>query len=327
MKSAGPTYTPNDLLCGMDGGGTTTQVVVCNREGVVLHTWQTGTLNHYGAGMVTVQRNFQAIASHLAAHFGCLPQHVFVGNSALSNRASPAVVADLTGGAFRGARVAFHSDVYIALLGFTAGNPGAVLIAGTGSMACGLDPQGRYHTLGGWGQVLGDEGSAYYIALEGMRAALQAHDGLSEATQLTGRLMRFFHLREVGDIVARVYDPPLEKSAMAAFAPEVEEAAGEGDRTAQEILDRAGAWLHRLAVAICTRCQTKNLGYTGSVLVRNATVREALCRRLSAQAITLEVPRLRPEMGALIAAFAEAQLPVTDKVKQNFLAYQQAQSA
>ena len=66
---------------------------------------------------------------------------------------------NLPTGVFHPSKVVFHSDVYIALLSFTMGNPGAVLISGTGSMACGIDAEGVYHTAGGWGQVLGDEGS------------------------------------------------------------------------------------------------------------------------------------------------------------------------
>ncbi len=325
MKPPSLSYQPDDLLCGIDGGGTTSKVVVCTRDGVVVQAWHTGTINHYGAGTDTVRANFHAIAGRLVETCGCLPQHIFAGNSALSNRASREMVDELTDGAFRGVHIHFHADVYVALLGFTGGKPGAVLISGTGSMACGIDPAGNYHTAGGWGQVLGDEGSAYYIGLEGMKAALHAYDGLADATRLTEQLKRFFHVADMSDIIAKVYHPPLEKRAIAAFATAVDEAARDGDRTAKQILERAGAWLYLLALAICRRCQTTHLGYTGGVLIHNSVIRDEVRHRLQPHGIALQQPRFNPELGALIAAFLEAGIPLTDTILNNLLTYQREQ--
>ena len=70
----------NELLCGIDGGGTTTKVVVCNLEGQMLHSFQTGTINHYGAGIPKVMENFAAIAARLIAKFACMPGTIFTGN-------------------------------------------------------------------------------------------------------------------------------------------------------------------------------------------------------------------------------------------------------
>ena len=138
---------------------------------------------------------------------------------------------------FQPSRIVFHSDVYIALLSFTMGNPGAVLISGTGSMACGIDAGGVYHTAGGWGQVLGDEGSGYHMALEGIKATLHAYDGLSEPTKLSASVMKFFDLKKMSDIIDKIYNPPVEKSVIAAFAIEVETVADKGDTVALDIVE------------------------------------------------------------------------------------------
>lgn len=321
MKKARLKYSPSELLCGIDGGGTTTKVVVCNREGEIVYSFLTGTINHYGAGIETVRENFQGIASALTTYFGWLPETIFTGNSALSHKVSQEIIEDLTAGAFGASKVHFHSDVYIALLGHTLGKPGAMLIAGTGSMACGIDSNGTYHTAGGWGQVLGDEGSGYHIALEGMKAALRAHDGMSRSTQLTQMLLSYFNLNEVSEIIKKVYYPPIEKSAIAAFATEVEQAARVGDEVAIDILEQEAAWLFRLARTIADRCGTKNLGYFGSVLNRNETILSQLKTHLQAEGITLQPPVFDPEIGALIAAFGEAGIPVTQTIIDNLLNY------
>lgn len=312
-------YSSDDLLCGIDGGGTTTKVVVCNLEGKLVHSFQTGTINHYGAGIPKVRENFADIAARLMENFSCLPGCIFTGNSALDGRAGDELVQELTEGVFHPSKVVFHSDVYIALLSFTMGNPGAVLISGTGSMACGIDAEGVYHTSGGWGQVLGDEGSAYQIALKGIKAALHAYDGLSEPTELSARVMKFFELKKMSDLIDLIYNPPVEKSVIAAFATEVDKAADQGDSVALHILESEAEWLYKLALAITGKCLTRNLGYFGSVLKHNERIRSKLSALLAKQNISLQVPGLNPEIGALIGAFHESGNTVSDSVINNFM--------
>jgi len=314
-------HCSDELLCGMDGGGTTTKVVVCNLEGQMLHSFQTGTINHYGAGIPKVRENFADIAAKLMARFDCLPGTIFTGNSALDGLAEDTLVQDVTNSVFKPSKVVFHSDVYIALLSFTLGNPGAVLISGTGSMACGIDAGGVYHTAGGWGQVLGDEGSAYHMALKGIKAALRGYDGLSEPTQLSASVMKFFDLKKMSDIIDKIYNPPFEKSVIAAFATELETTADEGDRVALEIIESEAKWLYKLAIAITRKCNTQNLGYYGSVLNQNYRIRSKLSALLKEQFISLQTPRFKPEIGALIGAFRESGNKVTDSVITNFMKY------
>ena len=73
MENSRILHCSDELLCGIDGGGTTTKVVVCNLEGQMVHSFQTGTINHYGAGIPKVRENFAAIAANLVAKFACLP--------------------------------------------------------------------------------------------------------------------------------------------------------------------------------------------------------------------------------------------------------------
>jgi len=313
--------SPGELLCGIDGGGTTTTVVVCDLEGRIFQTFQCGTINHYGAGIPKAREVFADIAARLIAKFASLPGTIFIGNSALEGPAEDQLVQELTGGVFHPSKVVFHSDVYIALLSFTLGNPGAVIIAGTGSMACGLDAGGVYHTAGGWGQVLGDEGSAFHMALEGIKAALLAYDGLAEATQLVERVLHFFKLEKMHDIIDMIYNPPVEKSVIASFAPEVDSAAGDGDIVALDLIEREALWLYKLALAITVKCNTRNLGYYGGVLTHNDRIRPKLSALLSKEDISLQVPGFKPEIGALIGAFRESGNIVSESVINNFSKY------
>lgn len=321
MSESSKEYGSVELLCGIDGGGTFTKVVVCNLEGQMLHSFETGTINHYGAGTQIVRENFASIAIELQSKFNCLPGVIFVGNSALDGLAEEALIQELTANVFESSKVVFHSDVYIALLSFTMGNPGAVIISGTGSMACGIDSEGAFHTAGGWGQVLGDEGSAYHMALKGIKAALRAHDGLGEPTRLSERVLKFFDLKEMPDLIDKIYNPPVEKSVIAAFATEVDAAAKEGDRVALDILEGEAKWLYKLALTITGKCKSSSLGYFGSVVSHNERIRGKLSTLLEEQDISLQAPRFTPEMGALIGAFRESGNEITDAVIDNFSKY------
>ena len=314
-------YNSSELLCGIDGGGTTTKVVVSNLKGNVVCSFLSDTINHYGAGSAKVAKTFKGIASKLNKKLECLPSIIFVGNSALEGLANDALVLELTQGAFTPSKVVFHSDVYIALLGFTLGNAGAVLISGTGSMACGIDDAGKYYTVGGWGQTLGDEGSGYHMAINGIKAALRAHDGLQEPTILSQKLKSFFGLNHLHDIIDKVYNPPAEKSFIAAFSIEVANAAEEGDLCAIKIHAEEARWLYKLALSVTNKCKTTNLGYYGSVLTRNSMIRNQLQEKLAVHSIHIQEPLFKPEIGALIGAFEESGNRINDDIFKNLAKY------
>ena len=85
-----------DFSQGIDGGGTITKVVVCDQEGQLVYSLQTGTINHYGAGVQKVRENFAVIAEKIKARFDCMPGTIFVGNSALDGLAEESLVQELT---------------------------------------------------------------------------------------------------------------------------------------------------------------------------------------------------------------------------------------
>lgn len=323
MEKLGLKYKSSELVCGVDGGGSVTKVVVCRQNGIILYSFKTGSINHYGAGTQAAFKNFESISSKLISKFGCLPGIIFVGNSAFENRVEDSLVKKLTKGVFQSSKVIFHSDVYIALMGFTLGKPGAVIISGTGSMACGIDEHGVYHTAGGWGHILGDEGSAYSIGLKGIKAALRAHDGLIKPTVLTNRLMKFYNLEKMSDFIDIIYKPELKKSFIATFAVEVAEAANVQDKVARNILENQAEWLCKLAYVITNKCNTKNLGYYGSVLSKNQIIQNQLSQKLTRQSINFQLPLFKPEIGALVAAFFEKGYEITETVKNNFCKYDQ----
>lgn len=305
------------LLCGIDGGGTSSKVVVCDHEGRMVTEFADGSINHYGVGSDKAKETYRSIRKGLMERLGRMPDAVYIGCSALDGQATDEEAREITGGAFEPCPLVVHSDVWIALLGFTMGQRGAILISGTGSMACGIDEGGAYRTAGGWGQTLGDEGSGYHLALMGIQAALRGYDGVTAATALTGSLIRFYGLSGLPEIIDLFYNPPIEKSRVASFATEVERVALGGDIVAMQILEEEIGWLASLAVAITQKCHTASLGLCGSMLTRSPVIGIRLAEILQEKGIKAQVPEFKPETGALFGAFQLLGIPVSDGVLAN----------
>ena len=131
--------------------------------------------------------------------------------------------------------------------------PGLVLIAGTGSIAYGRNREARAARAGGWGYVLGDEGSGYWIGRRALGAVVRQSDQRGRPTLLTGRLLQHFGIGTPQDLVRVVYYRNLRPSAIAALATHVSQAAQDGDEVAQEILAEGAEELLGAARSVITR--------------------------------------------------------------------------
>jgi N-acetylglucosamine kinase-like BadF-type ATPase len=129
-------------------------------------------------------------------------------------------------------------DALIALVAGASERYGVVLIVGTGAAAFGVDRGGREARAGGWGPLLGDEGSAYWMGLRALRAVMRAYDGRAAKTLLERPILSRLGIGEVEAMVHRVYRE-LAREEIAALAPLVQQAADLGDGEAQSIIDEA----------------------------------------------------------------------------------------
>jgi N-acetylglucosamine kinase-like BadF-type ATPase len=133
-----------------------------------------------------------------------------------------------------------------------AGTPqgwGLALVAGTGSMAFARAADGRTARAGGWGHLLGDEGSGYALAVAGLRAVARAADGRGPGTALAERLLTPLGLRQPQELIGAVYGGGLDRTALAALAPAVVAAVEEGDEEAATIVREAAEQLAATAAA------------------------------------------------------------------------------
>ena len=279
---------------GIDGGGTTTRAVLADARGSAIAAARAGSLNYLAVGIETARASLQDIMSQIAH-----PVHAaFIGNAALAGPAPENELHALCGGILEPEYLAMNSDLFIALEAMDTPGPSAVAIAGTGSMAAGRvgEDSPVLHT-GGWGWVLGDEGSGFHIAWEGMRAALRGHEGSGPATSLTGELCGHYHVNTPEELLDIFYDPPKEPREIAAFAWEV---LHSGDAVAREIVSRCAASFAQTVKALLAKLpEDTPLGLWGGMFQLSGAYRDAFCAALGREANLLPVA---PEWGAVRAA-------------------------
>lgn len=161
------------------------------------------------------------------------------------------------------------SDADIALYGATLGEPGLIVIAGTGSICCGINGRGRKVCAGGWGPIAGDEGGGAWIARRALRAIAHATDGRGPATALTEIACTYFHVSDPNDLSTAIYSPTITNERLAGFGRDVVQAAKAKDRIAREILAEGGRELGFAAAAVIRNLKLERgdfqVAYVGGV--------------------------------------------------------------
>lgn len=202
--------------------------------------------------------------------------------------------------------ILIKSDAYVTLFALTDGKtPGVLTVSGTGAISIGEDRTGRVFVRGGWGQLTGDEGSAYYIGLCGLKAALRFADGIARPTSLLDILIKEYGCSDPRGLIQVLYreDSPFSP---AEFAPAVDRCANGGDTVSREILLRAASFLADYTTSVIRVTNAELLGIYGSVLTGNATVRQSFTKTITDRfpGIIVREPDTCPELAAAKLAFA-----------------------
>jgi len=293
----------NELFIGIDGGGTHSTAVAAWPDGQVAAIAKGGGLNFYNDGVETVRLRLESMVDELCRKAGAPARRICVGMSALDAPADEETTALFTCGALSPGQLDLQSDAYIALMGFTRGQPGMIIICGTGSMLLLLDEAGAQHVSGGWGYLLGDAGSGYTLAREGLLAVIDESDGVGPATALTRHALDYFCSESPRRIIDRVYAPDCTPDRIAGFARHVLGEAAKGDAVSQEILARNMQRLARLAARLLEASpQARRVGLYGGVFANSDAARLRFCSALAALSPQAEICSLDypPELGAII---------------------------
>jgi N-acetylglucosamine kinase-like BadF-type ATPase len=206
-------------------------------------------------------------------------------------------------------RVGVANDATLLLAAGTPAGWGLAVIAGTGSIAFVKTPAGQVGRCGGWGYTLGDEGSAYLLALSGLKAVCRAHDRVGPETELTAAFLKKMSVPDPAELIPAVYRGPWDRSAIAGLAPLVLDAAAAGDAVAVDIVRHEATELARTAAGAAKNAGLEGqvpLALAGGVLLRSEAYRGFFLDALRAAGVTPGPVALveEPAAGAVKLALA-----------------------
>jgi N-acetylglucosamine kinase-like BadF-type ATPase len=235
-------------VLGIDGGATKTLAAVLDLQSRALHLGQGGPSNEDAVGTrAAVQALLQA-ADEAIGKAGIAGEQLDAAVIALAGTDTAAVAQHLH--AERTEEWIVVNDVVAAWATATGAQPGIGAISGTGSNVFGVGSNGQAWRSGGWGHLLGDEGSGYWFGIESIKAALRDREASGPETALSDAAIEFFGVRSVEALAALVYSKPLSKGEIAAFSIETAKLAGEGDAVAREIYERGARLLGEQVAAV-----------------------------------------------------------------------------
>ena len=317
----------SQFVLGIDGGQTSTRCVLATTEGDVLGQGVGGGLLHLAAeaGPARFVAALDAAIRAAWVAAGQTPAPVLavgLGLTGVEADGPEAPLArELVAQLVPGAAIELHNDAYTALVGAHLGQPGVMVIAGTGSIALGQDSAGRIARAGGWGWLLGDEGSALAIGRDGLHAALDAFDGLGPPTPLQESFLRYWGVSQPREVKNHVYAPDFGAAGFAALAPLVSDAARAGDPVAQAVVRQAGQALARLVRAVVARLQfgagPTPVAPVGGALAHVYRLRREFEAALAGEpSLQVRDPRLPPVYSALLLALAATDADSSDRINR-----------
>jgi N-acetylglucosamine kinase-like BadF-type ATPase len=310
-----------ELYLGIDGGGTHTVALLATR---VSESWTIlgrGTAGPSNRQAVGTERALAALdeavsAAFAAAHMPrCPVASVCLGLAGADRAEDQVVIREWAERVQLAQKVDVTSDAAILLAAGTPEGWGLVLIAGTGSIAFGKSADGRRARAGGWGYLLGDEGSAYALVMSALQAVARAADGRGPVTTLTERFLNRLGLKQPQELIAAVYRGGRDRTEFAALAPLVIEAAEE-DGVAAEIAEEGARELARAGQAVARQLGWNDLvpvAMAGGLLVGSEGYRQRVLRFLNECGVQVGsvVVVEEPAQGAVKLALAKSGLALS----------------
>jgi N-acetylglucosamine kinase-like BadF-type ATPase len=300
-----------NYLIGMDGGGTKTTCITTDLEGKILHECTGGPSNFLILGTETVSATLlnliEECINKLEIGYEDIAAMV-IGTTGAGRRTDAEKLehdfinyASVNAMGFRKFRV--ESDARIALEGAFSGKPGSILIAGTGSIMFGKDSSDQIIRVGGFGRMLGDEGSGYVLGKKGLVAVSKDFDGRGEKTLITVLLYERYNIDSPEKLITEIYKNNFD---IAATAPLVIEAAEKGDKSALEIIEEE---TDELVLHVSTMYKKLNekvldLALIGGLITHKNIYSDKFLNKISEQVknVNIKEPDYSPAMGAILMA-------------------------
>jgi len=300
-------------VLGIDAGGTKTVCLLADDQGQIVAEARQSGANLQAVGELEVEKVLHEVMEEALGDRTIVPAAICLGIAGVDRADDSATVRGIMRRIGYKARVVVVNDALVALEAGAPGQPGIVVVSGTGSISYGRNAKGEAARSGGWGYVLGDEGSGYWIGRAALRAVLREADKRGPATALSDMLLAHFGVSQAQELIHQVYNTSLKPTAIGALAKCVQSAFSQGDPVAIGILRGAANELEAFALSVARRLELVGEPFVfilaGGIFRAVPWLEEELERRLPVAAPGSRVRLLdrEPAFGAVALALQEAR--------------------
>lgn len=302
------------FFLGIDGGGTNIKALIGDGTKRILGSFVSGPANYHSIGMDKVKESFIYLFDYCSDEYNISPQDIkciCMGCAGVNNETDRMVYYEMMRSLGYRGELLIYNDAFVALVGANRGIKGAVLISGTGSIAYGISKNGQHVRTGGWGHIIGDEGSAYAIARDALNYISHIFDGISAYSKLKDRIMEKLNIRSAEELMNYICNPETKKQHIAELAPIVLETSAM-DKTAETIVKKAAHDLFLMVYGLKGKMNMKSfqLALSGSILIKSDVVRKLLIDEMQSNLPEIELycSKHDPSYGALFLAWKEAAI-------------------
>ncbi len=301
------------LVLGIDGGGTSTKAWLAEDPGPVIGRGQAGPSNVKSIGPEAARAALDLAISRSFDDAGlgrCPVDVACLGLAGFDRPAEKQLLEKWSDDCGWAHRLVLVNDGDLVVAAGTLDGWGVGVIAGTGSIAVGRSKTGQSARSGGWGYLIGDEGSGYAVALAGLRKVARRADGRESPPKpdpLTSRICEQFAIADPSGLVAALYRTDFDRARIAGLAPIVVEASRADRSIFTEILEPSGIELARMVVAVAHQIGIDQgplpLAKAGSFLLKCSEVSRVLDDQLGLQGFEVHSQVVTdPAEGAIILA-------------------------
>lgn len=308
---------------GIDGGGTKTEALICNESGCIVGRGISGPSNPL---FISKQAAFDNIRKAIESAVKCYDGDMRLDSAAVCipgikryrDEVQSQLISDCR-------KVYIDADELNAFYGALAKPYGIVVVAGTGSFAMGINKKGEKANLGGWGPLIGDEGSGYHIGISCLQSVVREYEGAGMKTSLTPKIKKHLCLKDIPELRKVIYTSEFDRKTIGDLSRIVHESALEGDTAAIEIITEAAGHLAELVNRTVKRLGMHDSEYdvvlTGGVRKFGDLILKPFSELISKSNANLNVaaPKLVPAAGALMIAMKETGIDLFSREVLNNL--------
>ncbi|HDO20629.1 MAG TPA: hypothetical protein ENG81_03820 [Candidatus Bathyarchaeota archaeon] len=314
-------------IIGIDGGGSKTEAVSTTLKGKLIKTGREGSININIVGVEEAYENLRRVIEKVKLNGKA--EICVLGAAGVEKRENMKHLYEKCMELDFSEKLIITSDAKIALESILDGEK-IIVISGTGSIALAEDKSGETIRAGGWGYILDDEGSGFWIGLKALREVLREYDGRSERSKLTPLILEKYGLNEAKLLVDIFYSGKLKVQNIANITKLVAEAEEMGDEKAHRIFLEAGRNLAEMALAIIRKVNWRKpkIYCFGGVFNATDTILQAMRKEIIKvkPEVKVEKSNIKPIAGTVILALKKLRVKINREIYQNILQWSRVEN-